>query len=108
MYAVIRSGGKQARVSEGDLIDVELLKPTGDEVSFTPLLVVDDDGKAMIDGPDLDRIRVTARVVGDIKGRKIRVFKYKNKSGYRRTRGHRQRYTRLEILNIGETGAEEA
>ncbi len=108
MYAVIRSGGKQARVSAGDLIDVELLKPATDEVTFTPLLVVDDDGNATTGGPDLDRMRVTAKVVGEIKGKKIRVFKYKNKSGYRRTRGHRQRYTRLQILNIIATDSEEA
>ena len=107
MYAVIRSGGKQARVSEGDVIDVELLKAKTGEVTFAPLLVVDDDGKAMVGGPVLDRMRVTARVVGEVKGKKIRVFKYKNKSGYRRRRGHRQRYTRLEIVNIGTADPEE-
>ena len=107
MYAVIRSGGKQARVSEGDVIDVELLKGKTGEVTFAPLLVVDDNGNAMVGGPVLDRMRVTARVVGEVKGKKIRVFKYKNKSGYRRRRGHRQRYTRLEIVNIGTADSEE-
>jgi large subunit ribosomal protein L21 len=101
MYAVIRSGGKQARVSAGDIIDVELLKDGAGEVTFSPLLVVNDDGTAVTGGPDLDRMRVTARVLGDVKGKKIHVFKYKNKSGYRRRRGHRQRYTRLEISSIG-------
>lgn len=108
MYAVIRSGGKQARVSAGDIIDVELLKGSTGEVTFAPLLVVDDDGNAMTGGSALDRMRVTAKVVGEVKAKKIRVFKYKNKSGYRRRRGHRQRYTRLEIVNIGETDSEEA
>ena len=108
MYAVIRSGGKQARVSAGDIIDVELLKGATDEVTFTPLLVVDDDGSAMTGRSALDRMRVTAKVVGEVKGEKIRVFKYKNKSGYRRRRGHRQRYTRLEITNIGIADSEEA
>lgn len=107
MYAVIRSGGKQAKVSAGDVVDVELLKDVAGEVSFAPLLVVDDEGNATTGGPALDRIRVTAKVVGEVKGKKIRVFKYKNKSGYRRRRGHRQRYTRLEILNIGATDSEE-
>lgn len=108
MYAVIRSGGKQARVSTGDVIDVELLKGATGEVTFVPLLVVDDDGQPVTDGPALDRMKVVAKVVGEVKGKKIRVFKYKNKSGYRRRQGHRQRYTRLEILNIGTANSEEA
>lgn len=108
MYAVISTGGKQSRVSAGDVLDVELLKQAAGEVTFTPLLVVDDDGAAIMDGPALERMRVTAKVVGEVKGKKIRVFKYKNKSGYRRRRGHRQRYTRLEVLNIGAADSEEA
>lgn len=105
MYAIIRSGGKQAKVSAGDVIDVELLKDASGEVSFTPLLVVDDDGAAVTRRPDLDAMRVSAEVLGEVKGRKITVFKYKNKTGYRRRQGHRQRYTRLRILDIGSAGA---
>lgn len=105
MYAIIRSGGKQAKVSAGDVIDVELLKGAAGEVSFTPLLVVDDDGAAVTRRPDLDAMRVSAEVLGEVKGRKITVFKYKNKTGYRRRQGHRQRYTRLRILDIGSAGA---
>ena len=101
MYAIIRSGGKQARVSAGDVLDVELLKDADSHVTFTPLLVVRDDGVAVTDKPTLDGLAVTARVLGEVKGRKIDIFKYKNKSGYRRRQGHRQRYTRLEIVQIG-------
>jgi len=101
MYAIIRSGGKQARVSAGDVIDVELLKDVDNHVTFTPLLVVGDDGTAVTDRQALDSFAVTARVLGEVKGRKIDIFKYKNKSGYRRRQGHRQRYTRLEIVQIG-------
>ena len=108
MYAIIRSGGKQAKVSAGDVIDVELLKDADSHVTFTPLLVVGDDGAAVTGKPALDQLRVTARVVGEVKGRKINVFKYKNKTGYRRRQGHRQRYTRLEIVEIGSAHPQEA
>ena len=107
MYAIIRSGGKQAKVSAGDILDVELLKGVTDEVTFTPLLVVDDSGTAVTGGPALDQMRVTARVLGEVKDKKVLVFKYKNKKGYRRRQGHRQRYTRLEITNIGSADSEE-
>ena len=111
MYAIIRSGGKQAKVSAGDVIDVELLGEASGEVSFTPLLVVDDDGAAVTRRADLEATPVSAEVLGEVKGRKITVFKYKNKTGYRRRQGHRQRYTRLRILSIGRAApgqAEEA
>ena len=108
MYAIIRSGGKQAKVEAGDVIDVELLADPGREVTFQPLLVVPDAGEALTGGRDLERMRVTARVLGEVKGKKIAVFKYKNKSGYRRRKGHRQRYTRLEITRIGSIHSEEA
>ncbi len=100
MYAIIRSGGKQAKVSAGDVIDVELLGGAAGEVAFTPLLVVDENGAAVTERPALEGMQVTAKVLGEVKGPKITVFKYKNKTGYRRRQGHRQRYTRLEILNI--------
>ena len=108
MYAIIRSGGKQAKVAAGDIIDVELLRSDTGKVAFTPLLVVEDSGNAVTDGPDLARMQVTAKVLGEVKGKKVTVFKYKNKSGYRRRQGHRQRYTRLEITNIGSAHSEEA
>ena len=105
MYAIIRSGGKQAKVSAGDVIDVELLAGAAGEVSFTPLLVVDDDGAAVMRRSDLEALPVSAEVLGEVKGPKITVFKYKNKTGYRRRQGHRQRYTRLRILSIGSAEA---
>jgi len=101
MYAIIRSGGKQARVSEGYVIDVELMNDAGDEVTFTPLLVVSDEGSVITSREELAGMQVKARVLGNVKGRKVEVFKYKNKSGYRRRKGHRQRHTRLEITHVG-------
>ena len=106
MYAIIRTGGKQAKVREGDVIDVERLHAEG-EVTFTPLLVVDDAGKLFSRPEALKAARVVARVVGDSAGPKVDIFKYKNKTGYRRQLGHRQHYTALEVIRIeGPAGAE--
>ena len=99
MYAIIRAGGKQAKVQEGDVIDVERIKAEG-EVAFTPLLIVKDDGSVLSDRDALDKLTVTTEVVGDSTGPKIDIFKYKNKTGYRRRAGHRQKYTRLEVKKI--------
>jgi large subunit ribosomal protein L21 len=103
MYAIIRSGGKQAKVRPGDVIDVELLKTDAENVSFTPLLVVDESGTAITDRSKLGDLTVTAKVLGETKGPKIDIFKYKNKTGYRRRMGHRQRYTQLEVTAIGSS-----
>ncbi|MDH3307098.1 MAG: 50S ribosomal protein L21 [Acidimicrobiia bacterium] len=100
MYAIIRTGGKQAKVRPGDVIDVERLKDAGDEIEFTPILVVGDDGAAITDAKVLSTAKVTARVLGENRGPKIDIFKYKNKTGYRRRMGHRQTYTRIEVTDI--------
>ncbi len=102
MYAIIRSGGKQSKVQEGDVIDVERLKGVAPdaEVSFTPLLLVNDDGSVIADAGKLGKASVTAKVLGEHRGEKIDVFKYKNKSGYRRSQGHRQTYTTIEVTGI--------
>ena len=100
MYAVIRTGGKQEKVSEGQRLDVELLggKGEGDEVTFAPVLLVD--GETVLSGSDAGSATVTARVLGETKGPKIRGFTYKPKSNQRRRWGHRQRYTTIEITGI--------
>jgi large subunit ribosomal protein L21 len=100
MYAVIKTGGKQERVAEGQRVDVELLgQDEGSEVTFTPVLVVD--GERVLSGADaLAGATVSARVVGQAKGPKIRGFTYKNKSNNRRHWGHRQKYSTIEITGI--------
>lgn len=104
MYAVIDTGGKQARVEVGETVEVELLRSApGDEVELTPLLVVDGT-RLVTDRAALSRARVAATVVGEAKGPKITGFTYKSKTRQRRRYGHRQRYTRLEITGI-ETAA---
>ena len=102
MYAVIQTGGKQSRVSQGQKIDVELLgEEDGAEVTFTPILLVD--GDTVVATPsDLAGASVTARVLGTTKGPKIRGFTYKNKSNNRRRWGHRQKYATIEITGISK------
>jgi large subunit ribosomal protein L21 len=100
MYAIIRAGGKQAKVHSGDVLDIERIKSDDDKLTFAPLLVVDDDGNAISDRAALAKASVTAKVLGESAGDKIDIFKYKNKSGYRRRQGHRQKYTRIEITGI--------
>ena len=104
MYAIIRAGGKQAKVQSGDVIDIERVKADSEDLSFAPLLVVDDSGNAVSDRSVLQASSVTARVVGEASGPKIDIFKYKNKTGYRRRQGHRQKYTRIEITGINVPG----
>jgi large subunit ribosomal protein L21 len=102
MYAVIKTGGKQEKVSEGQRLDVELLgEDEGAEVTFAPLMVVD--GDSVLTGLDATGVSVTARVLGESRGPKIRGFTYKNKSNQRRRWGHRQRYTTIEITGISKS-----
>ncbi len=100
MYAVIRAGGKQYKVTKGDVLEIEHVGDDSDEVEFVPLLVVDDKGKSRSRKADLADARVTAKVLGDTKGPKVDIFKYRNKTGYRRHTGHRQRYTSIQIADI--------
>ena len=102
MYAIIRAGGKQAKVQEGDILDIERVKGS-EELTFTPLLVVKDDGTVISDRSKLEKAKVIASVVGEHRGDKIEVFKYKPKTGYRRSQGHRQHYTTIEITKIQAT-----
>jgi large subunit ribosomal protein L21 len=119
MYAVIKTGGKQQRVTAGDVIEVEFMRhDPGSTVEFQPLIVIDDEGKAH-HGKSLSKAKVVARHMGDQKGEKVKVFKYRPKSGYQRSQGHRQLMTLLEIEMVmltpdqvarkpEETSAEEA
>jgi large subunit ribosomal protein L21 len=106
MYAVIKAGGKQQKVKAGDVIEIELTRggEHGDSVTFAPLLVVDDEGKAHV-GKDLAKAKVKAKLVGEQKGDKVKVFKYRPKSGYSRRQGHRQMYTLVEIEDVSLGGA---
>lgn len=101
MYAVIKTGGKQQKVKAGDVLEVELMHGgPGDTVTFSPILLVDDDGTTHY-GKDAGRVVVTAKLLGEKKGDKVKVFKYRPKSGYSRRQGHRQMLTLVEIQEIG-------
>ena len=100
MYAIVRNGGRQHKVAVGDILDIDLVSAeVGGTVNLQPLLLVD--GKAITStAKDLDKVTVTAEVIGESKGPKIRILKYKNKSGYKKRQGHRQRYTQVKITGI--------
>src|SRR4051794_25082541 len=100
MYAVVKTGGKQTRVAEGQRVEVERLgAAVGDEVTLAAVLIVD--GDTVLSTPDeLGDATVSARVVGEAKGPKITGFKYKNKSRSRVRWGHRQHYDTIEITGI--------
>lgn len=101
MYAIIKTGGKQYRVSEGDELFIEkLTQEQGDEVRFEEVLALGDEGSLEWGTPVIEGAVVTAEVVKQGKGKKIVVFKYKSKKGYRRKKGHRQPYTRVKITSI--------
>jgi len=101
MYAIIATGGKQYRVSEGDVIHIEKLEnEVDDEVTFPVLLL---GGKELKVGkPYVEGASVVGKVLKQVKGEKIIVFKYKSKKNYRRKAGHRQLYTRVQITAINE------
>ncbi|MBT9160114.1 MAG: 50S ribosomal protein L21 [Chloroflexi bacterium] len=105
IYAVIATGGKQYRVSPGQVIDVERLPgEKGSPVELGEVLLVVDGGRIVAGQAALDRARVRATIVNQCRQRKTIVFKYKSKVRYRRKRGHRQPYTRLMIDEIGGGG----
>ena len=100
MYAVIDSGGKQEKVAEGQQVNVELLDAAeGDEVTLTPVLVVDGE-HVLATADQLGAVTVTGKVVGTAKGPKINGFTYKRRTNQRRRYGHRQHYTVVEITKI--------
>ncbi|MBV9805074.1 MAG: 50S ribosomal protein L21 [Solirubrobacterales bacterium] len=98
-YAIIKTGGKQYRVEAGQSLLVERLAAgDGETVSLQPLLLVD--GSSVVDGDDLSRVSISARVVAHERGPKLRVVKFKPKRGYKRRTGHRQELTRIEITEV--------
>ncbi|MHB8744032.1 MAG: 50S ribosomal protein L21 [Sulfuricaulis sp.] len=101
MYAVIESGGKQYRVTPGDVIQVEKLDaPEGQTIDLNQVLMVSDEQGVRVGNPVLAGMAVTAMVKGHGRGDKIRVFKMRRRKHFRKTMGHRQYYTELEITGI--------
>ena len=104
-YAIIKTGGKQYRVKQGEVLDVEKLAlDVGSIAEFDEVLAVSENGQVNFGSPTLSRAKVTAEVQSHYKDRKVIVFKYKSKTRYRRKQGHRQNYTRLLIQGIQSGG----
>ena len=101
MYAIIESCGKQYKVAEGDVVFFEKLDvEEGKKVTFDKVILVSNEGKIEVGAPNVKGVKVEGKVVSHGKGKKIRVYKYKAKKNYRRTQGHRQPYTKVEITKI--------
>ena len=101
MYAVIESCGKQYKVSEGDVVYFEKLdSEEGKKVTFSNVVLVSNDDKIEVGAPYVKGVKVEGKVVSHGKAKKILVYKYKAKKNYRRTQGHRQPYTKVEITSI--------
>ena len=101
MYAVIETGGKQYKVSEGDVIYIEKLDvEAGAEVSFDKVLLIGEGSDVKVGAPVVDGVSVAAKVIKNDKAKKVIVYKYKPKKGYHKKQGHRQPYTKVEITKI--------
>ena len=99
MYAIVRAGGRQEKVSVGDVLLIDKIGQAGDTVQLQPLLVVDG-STVTSDAGKLAKVKVTAEVVKPTKGPKISIMKFKNKTGYRKRQGHRQPLTQVKITAI--------
>lgn len=101
MYAIIETGGKQYRVENGDVLDVELdARPKGEAVEFDNVLLIGGEETVRVGDPHLEKARVTAVAVGEVRAPKVVVFKKKRRKGYKRTAGHRQNLLRVRIDEI--------
>jgi large subunit ribosomal protein L21 len=101
MYAIIKTGGKQYKVAEGDIIKVEKLKAeVGETVTFSDVKLLAKDDKATVKKEDLASFKVEGKVLGLEKGEKLVAFKFRRRKGYRKTIGHRQKRTKLQITKI--------
>lgn len=106
-YAVVKTGGKQYKITEGDIVEVERLATDKKEVMFEDVLLYTADGVVKVGNPLLSGVVVKGTVLGDTKGKKIRVAKYKAKVRYRRVTGHRQALTKVKIDSIEAKGKAE-
>jgi len=101
MYAVVKTGGKEYKVTEGDIIRVEKLEGNvGDPVTLKDVLMIGKEGEVQVGTPLLTHAVVTGEIVQQVKGKKVLIFKMKRRKNYRRLRGHRQNYTYLKVNDI--------
>ena len=101
MYAVIKTGGKQYKVAPGDMLKIEKLDAKqGDTVELTDVFMVVDGESVNVGKPTVANAKVTAEVLGDVRGEKILIFKHRRRKGFRKTIGHRQDYTTIKVKEI--------
>ena len=101
MFAVIKTGGKQYKVKKGLVFDVEKLAvETGGEVNFDEVLLIEKDDKVQVGQPFVNKAKVVSKVVDHVKDKKVNIIKFKRRKHHLKRQGHRQQYTRLEILDI--------
>ncbi len=106
MYAVVRTGGKQYRVSKGDKVNIEKLPgAVGDEITFDDVLMIGGTEDIMVGTPRVQGAKVAARILAHDRTKKVTVFKFKRRKGYQKKQGHRQNYTRVEITDIQASNA---
>ena len=100
MYAIVKTGGRQYKVAEGDIVKVEKIEgELGSSVALTPVLLVDG-ATVTTKADELAKVKVSAEIIDSVKGPKIKILKYKNKTGYKKRQGHRQPLTVLKITGI--------
>lgn len=105
MYAVVKTGGKEYRVSQGDLIRVEKLEgKVGDPVELKDVLLVSNEGEIQFGAPHLANVVIKGEIVQEGKGKKVLTYKMKKRKNYRRFKGHRQTYTYLKVNEIALSG----
>jgi large subunit ribosomal protein L21 len=101
MYAVVKTGGKEYRISQGDLIRVEKMEgKAGDQVTMKDILMVSHEGQVQVGNPLLANAVITGEIVQQVKGKKVLIYKMKRRKNYRRTKGHRQTYTYIRVKDI--------
>jgi large subunit ribosomal protein L21 len=100
VYAIVRSGGTQQKVAVGDVIEIDKVQSDAGETVTLPVLLLVDGADVTSDADRLANASVTAEVLGATKGPKITILKYKNKTGYRKRQGHRQKYTQVKVTDI--------
>ena len=101
MYAVVKTGGKEYRISQGDLIRVEKMEgKVGDQVTMKDILMISDEDKVQVGNPFLTNAVITGEIVQQVRGKKVLIYKMKRRKNYRRTKGHRQTYTYVRVNDI--------
>lgn len=100
MYAIIAAGGRQYRVSEGDTIYIDKVAQEAESTISFDVLMIGGEGEVKVGNPIIDDAKVEGKVIAQVKGEKIQIYKYKSKKNYHRRAGHRQPYTKVEITSI--------